>query len=612
MNERTGLFPIAHANSPRRATLMRRPMRFLSPAVIGITLLTACGGGAGEGSRVADVIYTNGRFYTMEAGRPWAEAVAIKGERFAAVGSRSSVDRWRGPGTRMVDLKGAFVTPGLIDGHTHFGSAGRLLLGANLLAVADEEGLVREIAAAAERMPDGAWITGGSWGAYESWAAGSTGEEKSGAVEREELFRPSRRMIDPVTPRNPVFVNRWDSSMFLANSPALEAAGIDGSTSLPGSVRMHRDERGAPTGLFEVAGEGGRAAIRQLFRDAIRPPSHEQRLAEARAALEEIRSAGITMIHDITSGSQFAIYQELLANDELTVRVRARPTMDKVEHVRALGITTGTGDPWLRFAGMKGFVDGIMGNSSALFFEPYDHDPGNYGTFRTMMRPEGNMERLIREVADAGMAPHVHAIGTRGVAVLLDIFEKVIGEKALKDHRWRVIHAQVVRPQDLPRFGELGLIAEINPYHLSDDMRWMEERIGERSRWAYAFRSLKDNGAVLVFGSDWPGTNAAWYYQHPRYLIHAAVNRTTLEGEPEGGWYPEQKLTVHESLEAFTINGAWANFEEEEFGSIRAGKYADLTVMDQNLLEIDPKDILKTEVLYTIIGGREVYANPER
>ena len=192
------------------------------------------------------------------------------------------------------------------------------------------------------------------------------------------------------------------------------------------------------------------------------------------------------------------------------------------------------------------------------------------------------------------------------------MYEKVINELDIKDHRWRVIHAQVVHDKDFVRFGEMGLVAEINPYHLSDDMRWMAERIGDRCSGAYAFRSLKDNGAVLVFGSDWPGTNAAIYHQHPRYLIHAAVNRTTLDGQPEGGWYPEQKITVHEAIEAFTINCAWATFEEDQFGSMKVGKYADFTVLDQNLIEIDPEDILKTEVLYTIVDGRIVYENTER
>jgi len=584
---------------------MRRSFPFFMLIAFLLPLLSGCGG---SGVGVADVIYLDGSFYTMDEQQPRVEAVAIKNGRFVAVGSRAEVDRWRGPGTRTVDLEGAFVVPGLNDSHTHFDSAGRLLLGANLLAVSDAEGMREEIAAAAERMPEGSWITGGSWGAYESWSAGSTGEEKTEAGEKSELFRPTRELIDPVTPDHPVLVSRWDSSMYLANSLALQEAGITASTRAPVGITIHRDAEGEPTGLFAVS----RGSIMSLFGDAVDPPSHEQRLAEARLALEEIRKAGITMIGDITPADMLRIFKELKDNGELTVRVRPRPPLTVAEGFRDIGITTTTGDPWLRFTGLKGYVDGIMGTHGAQFFEPYEDDPTNYGHDRPMMRPPGNMERLVRETAAAGMVPHIHAIGTRGVDILLDIYEEVLGDLELTDHRWRVIHAQVVRPEDRPRFGQLGLVAEINPYHLSDDMRWMEERIGDRARWAYAFRSLKDAGAVLVFGSDWPGTNAAWYHQHPRYLIHAAVNRTTLEDTPAGGWFPGEKITVHEALEAFTINGAWANFEEEAFGSIEVGKWGDLTVLDQDLLAIDPGRILETEVLYTIIEGRIIWQNPER
>jgi len=594
-------------SSDGRAVRTHRLFSFGGPLAAALVLLAACGGPVPEEGRVADTIFTGGRFYTMEAEDPWAEAVAVKGGRLVAVGSRREADHWRGPGTRVVDLQGAFVLPGLIDGHTHFDSAGRLLLGANLLAVSDDEGLRREIAAAAQRMPQGSWITGGTWGAYESWAASSTGEEKTTAGEKQDLWRPHRRTIDPVSPDHPVLVNRWDNSMLLANTRALEAAGISRTTRAPRGVTIHRDPDGEPTGLFE--GDGG--AVRRLFAGAITPPSHEQRLAESRLALQAMAEAGITCIHDITPPDQFLIFQELYANGELTARIRPRPTLEKAELLHKVGLTSGYGDPWIRLTGLKDFVDGIMGTWGAMFYEPYEDRPENHGLWRTRMTDPWSMEVLIRQGFTYGFPPHIHAIGDKGVDTLLTMYERVITELGLTDHRARVIHAQVVRDEDFARFGELGLVAEINPYHLSDDMRWMEERIGERCRGAYAFRSLKEGGAVLVFGSDWPGTNAAWYHQHPRYLIHAAVNRTTLEGKPAGGWYPEQKLTVQEALEAFTINPAWATFEEEEYGSIRVGKYADLTVLDRDLLAIAPEEILQTEVLMTVVDGRIVYGAPE-
>jgi predicted amidohydrolase YtcJ len=278
-----------------------------------------------------------------------------------------------------------------------------------------------------------------------------------------------------------------------------------------------------------------------------------------------------------------------------------------------------------------------MGSSSALFFEPYDHIPGHYGSLRTIMFPEGssgagmsmtrdqaytdfppgNLERLLQDAVATGLPPHVHAIGDKGVQILLDVYEKVLTQSGLigSDHRWRMIHAQVVAEEDFARFGRLGLIAEVNPYHISDDMRWMEERIGrERLEGAYAFRTLKDNGAVLVFGSDSPGTNAARYFLNPKYGLYAAVSRQTLNGEPADGWYPEQKLTIEEAIEAYTKNAAWACFEEDIKGTLTPGKLADISVFDTNLIEAGretPSKLLEAQVLYTIVGGRIVYESSD-
>jgi predicted amidohydrolase YtcJ len=226
--------------------------------------------------------------------------------------------------------------------------------------------------------------------------------------------------------------------------------------------------------------------------------------------------------------------------------------------------------------------------------------------------PRGNLERLLYEAVPTGLTPQVHAIGTKGVRIILDIYEKVLRENDLvdADHRWRVIHAQVVHPSDMDRFGELRLVAEVNPYHISDDMRWMEERIGGRSQWAYAFRSLKDAGAVLIFGSDSPGTNAARYYLSPVYGLYAAVTRQTLSGEPEEGWFPEQRLTIEEAIEAYTKSPAWASFEEDIKGTLSPGKLADVAVFDTDLIEVgnnEPSKLLDAKVLYTIVGGRVVF-----
>ncbi len=574
----------------------------------------------------ADLILTNGRVYTLDEAQPWAEAVAIQGERILAVGSNSDVRRYSGPETETIDLSGAFALPGFNDAHVHIDATGALLTGANLLEVHEPVAFVERIAGAASRLPDGSWITRGDWGAYEQWAVGSTGREGTAQGGAASPFTPDRGLIDSVTPDHPVLVNRFDGSMYLANSLALGLAGIDEHTPAPPGGAIERDASGRLTGILR-----GRAV--QLVRRVIPPTPFETRLAQVRAVMEEARTGGVTTIQDLTTAPQLEAYRELQRRGELTVRINLRPQLGEVEHIAALGITGGLGDDWLRFVGLKAWVDGIMGSSGAMFFEPYDHDPTNKGLVRTVMLPEGregaalsmdaddhytdfppgNFERLLELAVPTKIAPHVHAIGDLGNRILLDVYDKVLREHDLvdSDHRWRVIHAQVVHPDDFARFGALNLVAEVNPYHISDDMRWMEERIGsERCEGAYAFRTLKDSGAVLIFGSDSPGTNAARYYLSPVYGLYAAVTRQTLSGEPAEGWFPEQRLSIEEAIEAYTKTPAWAAFEEEMKGTLTPGKLADIAVFDRELIDVgrnDPARLLDAKVLYTIVGGRVVY-----
>ena len=576
----------------------------------------------------ADLILVNGRVYTVDAARPWAEAVAIRGSRIVALGTNADARLYTGAGTRTIDLKGAFVSPGFNDAHVHVDSTGSLLVGANLLDVHEPKAFATRIREAAVRLPRGSWITRGDWGAYEQWGAGSAGEGGRGAAGTPPAgpFTPHKDLIDAVTPEHPVFVNRFDRSMFLANSLALKLAGITESTPNPPNGEIVKDGSGKLTGVLK-----GSAA--DLVRKVIPPIPFEQRLVQVRAVLKEAREGGVTTMQDLTSAEQLRAYEELQKRGELTSRIMLRPTLDNVTHTQALGITTGFGDDWLRFIGYKAWVDGIMGSSGAMFFEPYTHDPKNKGLLRDIMRPEGqegaalamtaaqhytdfppgNLEKLLEVAVTTGMPPHVHAIGDKANRMILDVYEKLLTKHGLvdRDHRWRVIHAQVVHPDDFARFGKLRLVAEVNPYHVSDDMRWMEERIGrDRSRGAYAFRKLKDAGAVLIFGSDSPGTNAARYFLNPVYGLYAAVSRQTLKGEPRGGWFPDQRLTIEEAIEAYTKGPAWASFEEEVKGILSPGRYADLAVFDTNLVEAgrdNPQRLLKARVLYTVAGGRVVY-----
>ncbi len=558
----------------------------------------------------ADLILYNGYIYTMDDDMPVAGSVAITGNIITGVyESAREARRDASAGARMVNLRGAFVVPGFIDAHVHFNRAGELINDANLMTVTDDEGLREEIKRVTAIVGTGEWITGGLWGAYEEWALGAAASDRDGR----ERWKPGRAIIDDITPENPCFLNNFDRSMYLANTEALRLAGLEDSA-LDG---MEVDEDGMPTGLIYR----GSPAI-GIIRRVVRPKSEERRLAENRAALKALREAGVTEIHDIATAAQTARFVKLQDAGELTARVWLRPDLSLAPSMKEQGYTMGVhpvtkeADPFLRYGAFKGYIDGIMGTHGALFFEPYDDQPDNYGHYRphtsndpNLLEPDmDKMYNLIKTGYSAGFVSNVHAIGDKGVSLMLDTYERLMDDLGRTLDGFRVIHAQVVRPDDFPRFRELNVIAEVNPYHISDDMRWMEERIGyERCRGAYAFRSLIDNGAILSFGSDWPGTSAAEYLVHPRYLIHAAVNRTTLNHEPEGGWFPEEKITVSEALRAYTINNAYAAFDEDTRGSITVGKLADIAVCDINLLECDPKEILNMNILMTIVDGEILF-----
>ncbi len=559
----------------------------------------------------ADLVLTNGVIYTANPYQPFAEALAVTGKTITAVlGTGEEAEQYIGEDTRVIDLKGQFVTPGIIDGHVHFNRAGALINDANLMTVSDDEGLRKEINRVVEILDDGEWITEGLWGAYEQWALGDAGKDSS---KKKKPWNPHRDMIDEITPDNPVFICRYDYKKWLANTAALEAAGM-----AEGIYNgMEFDLQGRPTGIVDRP-----SPAFEKLRDAVKPKSHERLMNENRAALKALREAGIVEVHDIAVPEQTERFVELQENGELTCRVWLRPDLSRGAEMQEKGLTMGLHpetkqpDAWLRYGALKGYIDGIMGTHGALFFEPYNDQPNNYGHWRRHTSDDPNyktrnMEKmydLIQTGLEAGFVPNVHAIGTRGVAEMLDLYERLKNE-GVDLTGFRVIHAQVIRPEDFPRFNELGVIAEVNPYHISDDMRWMEERIGtERCKGAYAFKSLLDNGAILSFGSDWPGTSAALYHMHPKYLIYAAVARKTLNGEPEGGWFPEQKISRKEALKAYTINNALAALEEDKRGSLEPGKLADITVFDRNLLEIPEAEILDTNVVYTVIDGKVVFS----
>ena len=544
----------------------------------------------------ADFIFHGGEVWTGEPGYPLAGALAVRGNEIVAVGRPTEILKLAGAGTVTINLEGRFLGPGFIDNHTHFNQAGAILLGANLLDVADAESLAHRITEAVGRLPTGAWITGGNWGAYEEWAQGSAGRGSGGGSEEDGRFAPDRSLIDLLTPLHPVVVNRWDRSAYLANGLALEAAGATCDWS--GVECLD----GIPTG--RLSPEAGRRVL------AMQPPRPlEQRLAEARMALADLRQFGVTTIHDITPPDMFPVYQTLLNEGELTTRVYARPTLDRFPHQAALGLPRNFGSEFLMLGGFKGFVDGIMGASSAMFYEPFDHN-GEFGIWRDMMEPPGTMERLLLAADSAGYWPQVHAIGDFAIDTLLALLERVEEVNGPReDRRFRVIHAQHLRgPETAQRMASLGVIAEVQPFHAIDDMRWMEQRIGsERIRWTYAFRTLEEAGVLLSFGSDWPGTQASWYTANPLMGMYAAVMRQTLEGEPAEGWIPEERISSESALRAYTVNNAYAEGMEHRKGRLAPGFLADLVILDQNPLTIAPETLPSVQVDLTMVDGRIVF-----
>jgi predicted amidohydrolase YtcJ len=589
-------------------SLRRSPRRhafrlLLLTAALG---LEACVGGRDGGEAPADLILRSGRVWTGDEASPWAEAVAVRGERIAAVGSDADVMALAGPRTDVRQLGGRFVSPGFIDNHTHFNRAGELLLGVNLLEVSDADGLVEAVRRTAERLPDGAWMVGGMWGAYEQWAQSSTGADDERRAPAEP-FRPDRTLVDPVSPANPALLWNWDRSQVLANGAALEAAG---ATCAWGGVEC---EGGAPTGRLSGAAVGRVQA-------AIPPKTIDQKLAEARAALADLAQYGVTTFFDITPPDQVEVYHRLRVRGELTARVNMRLVVDTWDEMRDAGITEGLGDEWIRYQGLKGFMDGIMGNSSARFYEPY-LTTGVRGSWRDATNtgyvtangsgytPDGNMRRLVFGADSAGFNPRVHAIGDEAIDAILDIYEEVQRVNGPRDgRRFAIIHNQVLRgPETAEREARLGIIAEMQPYHTIDDMRWMEERIGDRARWAYALATLQKAGVLLSFGSDWPGTNAAWYTVNPLQGMYAAVTRETLDGMPAGGWFPEERIDVESALKAYTVNNAWVGMMEDELGRLKPGFLADLAVLEENPLEVDPTALKDVNVMLTVVGGRVVF-----
>lgn len=526
-----------------------------------------------------DFIILNANVHTMDPMRPTAEAVAVLGNRIVAVGSTEEIRSLAGTRTRVVDAAKRLVLPGFNDAHVHFLSGGFHLSNVNLRDAKSPQELADRIHRFVEKVPKGQWILGGEWD-HERWPGAPL---------------PTKELIDAATADHPVFVSRLDGHMALANSLALKMAGVTRDTKDVDAGQIVRDKNGEPTGLLKDAAMG-------LVEKIIPDNSFEEKLNAGRAATDYAASLGVTSVQDMSTGADVAVYQTLLDRGELKTRIYGMTPLSRWERLANAGIRAHFGNDMLRIGGLKAFSDGSLGSSTALFFEPYLDEPTR-GLPGPDMFPEGLFLKRALMADKAGLQLIVHAIGDRANDEVLTVFQQVAEQNGPRDRRSRIEHAQHLRAVDIPRFGKEHVIASMQPYHCIDDGRWCEPRIGvERCKGTYAFRTLLKTGATLAFGSDWTVAPL-----DPMTGVYAAVTRRTLDDKHPDGWYPEQKLTVEETIHAYTVGSAYAEFAEKVKGTLAPGKLADLIMLDQDIFTIDPVEILNTHVLLTVMDGRVVY-----
>jgi predicted amidohydrolase YtcJ len=533
----------------------------------------------------ADLILINAKVWTVDPAHPEAEALAVWRGRLMAVGRTEDVRRLAGKATQVIDAAGRRVVPGFYDSHVHLLGSGLRLAEVALKDAADEAEFGRRLQTFDRKLPRDRWLLGGEW-------------------DHDRTFGgrlPTAETIDRYVSDRPAFLRRYDGHMAVVNTRVLRLAGITAETpDPPGGVIYRKEGSREPTGLLR---DNAMELVSRLV-----PATTDEEIVEAvRGALAEARQVGVTSVQDMdgsdgpTRRRLFRLYQDLAHSGKLTVRVDLRWPLAAWKELAALGVGAGFGDDWVKIGGLKGFIDGSLGSSTARMFSPFLNEPGNTGVFVT---PPNKMRAYVEEADRAGLSVAVHAIGDRGNAEMLDIFAEVARKNGPRDRRFRIEHAQHLRPEDYGRFKELGVIPSMQPYHAIDDGRWAEGRIGpKRCASSYAFRSLLDAGARLAFGSDWSVAPLS-----PLLGIDAAVNRRTLDGKHAEGWFPEQNITVAEAVEAYTKTAAYAAFEEKDRGSLEVGNLADFVMLSRDILAPDQRDHLaQTEVVLTVVGGRVVY-----
>ncbi len=527
----------------------------------------------------SDMIIKNARIWTGNSEQPYAEAMAVSGDTIVAIGSSREVMRYKSGADTIIDLGGRFVAPGFIDSHLHLLQGGSNLASVQLRDASSPEIFVSRIREYAATLKPGEWILGGDWDGM-GW---------------ESL--PHCDWIDSVTPDNPVFVSRLDGHMALANSMAMKLAGVDRKVKDVSGGTIGRDPDGGLTGIFKDN-------AMDLISVKIPEQSAEEVDRALVAAMKYLASNGVTSAHSVDAAAYADGLSRVRARGEQITRIYYMQSISRWKDLKEQIDREGRGDKWISTGGIKGFVDGSLGSHTAAFLEPYTDLQTDTGLF---VNSEEDLYNWTLEADRAGLQVAIHAIGDRAINSILNIYERVAAENGERDRRFRIEHSQHIAPADIERYGKLKVIASMQPYHTIDDGRWAEQFIGtERMKTTYAFRMLLDSGARLAFGSDWFVAPAT-----PLEGIYAAVTRRTLDGKNPGGWIPEQKITVEEALKAYTIDAAYASFEENIKGTLEPGKLADFVVLDRDITTVDPVEIWDMKVRQTWVGGKKVFERAE-
>jgi len=564
----------------------RVPLFNPASAVLPVLLLAAVATGgcilaqSAQAPLHSSTCYLHGRIYTNDAKHPWAEAMVTRDDKIYCVGSISQImlDCGGAEAQETIQLRGGFVMPGFNDAHVHLGEAARDKLNLSLNDATSVDDLLKRVRDSAARHKSGEWILGSGWD-QSRWA---------------DPRYPTRLELDQVAPGNPVYLTHVSGHIAVANSLALKHAEINADTPDPKGGRIGRFADGEPNGLLE---ENATEMVEQRIPD----PSDADRQKGIALVLTELAQNGVTSVQDFSTWEDFLAYGEIKQAKKLTVRITEwlpfTTPLDNLQNLRAQG---GTTDPWLRTGALKGFLDGALGTHTAALLAPYTDDPSTSGILT--MDPE-KLKAMAIERDRLGFQIALHAIGDKANRVALDTFESLVRVNPPRDRRDRIEHAQVVAPEDIPRFGKLQVIASMQPSHETNDMRWAEQRLGpERSKGAYAWNSLQKAGATLAFGTDYPVESI-----NPLRGIYACVTREAVGGGPPGGWIPQEKLPVDDCIAAYTKGSAYAEFMDGKKGELKPGEFADFVILSQDLTRISPKDILKTEVLQTVAGGQTVY-----